>query len=172
MPAVVGAFLIFLLPVIAALTPFLPQVLSNPQNPPPGPLLIATAIIIVAFVFGVRLVLPLVPVGAAEGGGPLTLLKRSWRITSGNWWRLAAFLFAFFVASVLTARAIGFVVGGALMLTAGPLEPMALSSLVLAATLALVGAAFTCLFSIMLARIYAQLAGPAHDDVSVPSSGT
>ena len=169
LPAVVGAFLLFLLPFIAALTPFLPQVMANPQSPPPGPLLISTAIIILAFVLGVRLALLLVPVAAAEGGGPLVLLKRSWRITSGNWWRLAVFLFAFFVASMLTARAIGYIVGGAVILAAGRLEPMAVSSLVLAAVLAVVGAAFTTVFSVMLARIYVQLAAPA---AGVPSSGT
>lgn len=169
LPAVVGAFLIFLVPFIAGLTPFLPQVMANPQSPPPGPLLISTFIIILAFILGVRLALPLVPLAAAEAGGPLTLLKRGWRITSGNWWRLAVFLFAFFIASVLTVRAIGYVIGGAVILAAGRLEPMALSSLILAAVLALVGAAFTTVFSVMLARIYVQLAAPA---AGVPSSGT
>lgn len=169
LPAVVGAFLIFLVPFIAGLAPFLPQVMANPQSPPPGPMLIATAIIILAFVLGVRLALPLVPIAAAEAGGPVTLLKRGWRITSGNWWRLAVFLFAFFVASVLTVRAIGYIVGGAVILAAGRLEPMALSTLILAAVLALVGSAFTTVFSVMLARIYVQLAAPA---AGVPSSGT
>ena len=46
------------------------------------------------------------------------------------------------------------------------------SALILASVLALVGAAFTTVFSIMLARIYLQLAGPDHAGVSVPSSGT
>jgi hypothetical protein len=64
------------------------------------------------------------------------------------------------------------VLGGTLILLSGPLEPMSITALILAAVLALVGAAFTTVFSIMLARIYVQLSGPDHAGVSVPSSGT
>ena len=167
---VAGAFLIYLLPIVLMLAPFLPKVMAAPQNPPPDALLISTFILIAAFAIGVRLVLMLVPVGAAEPGGPLTLLKRSWQLTKGNWWRLTAFLAAFFIASILASRAIGFALGGVLLLAAGPIKPMTVSGLVLAAVLALVGAAFTTMFSIMLARIYVQLSGRV--SASVPSSGT
>jgi hypothetical protein len=133
-------------------------------------LLISTLVLIAAFVVGVRLVLLLVPVAAAEPGGAIALLKRSWQLTKGVWWRLTAFLAVFFIASILASRAIGYALGGVLLLVAGPIKPMALSALILAAALALVGAAFTALFSIMLARIYVQLSG--HASASVPSSGT
>ena len=167
-----AAFILFMLPVVLLLTPFLPAVMAAPENPPPGALLASSAIIIAAFIFGVRLALPLVPIAAAEQIGPIALLKRAWRITSGNWWRLAAFLIIFFTASLLAARAVGYVLGGTLILLSGPLEPMAITALILAAVLAVVGAAFTTVFSIMLARIYVQLSGPDHAGVSVPSSGT
>lgn len=167
---VAGAFLVFILPFVLLLTPFLPRVMASPQNPPPDALLISTLVLIAAFVIGVRLVLLLVPVAAAEPGGAIALLKRSWQLTKGVWWRLTAFLAVFFIASILASRAIGYALGGVLLLVAGPIKPMALSALILAAALALVGAAFTALFSIMLARIYVQLSG--HASASVPSSGT
>jgi hypothetical protein len=146
--------------------------MASPENPPPDALLASCAIVLAAFIFGVRLALLLVPIAAAEAIGPVAMLKRAWQLTSGNWWRLAAFLIIFFLASFLAARAVGYVLGGTLILLAGPLEPMAVSALILAAVLSLVGAAFTTVFSIMLAKIYIQLAGPVHADVSVPSSGT
>ena len=167
---VAGAFIIFILPAVLLLVPFLPKVMAAPQNPPPDALLISTLIIIAAFVIGVRLVLMLVPVAAAEAAGAIALLKRSWQLTKGNWWRLAAFLAAFFAASILASRAVGYALGGVLLLAAGPIKPMSLGALILAAVLALVGAAFTTMFSIMLARIYVQLSG--HAAASVPSSGT
>jgi hypothetical protein len=167
---VAGAFLLYLLPVVLLLVPFLPKVMAAPQNPPPDALLASTLILIAAFVIGVRLVLMLVPVAAAEPAGPIALLKRSWQLTQGNWWRLTAFLAAFFIASILASRAIGYALGGVLLLASGPIEPMSLSGLILAAVLALVGGALTTLFSIMLARIYVQLSGRA--SASVPSSGT
>ncbi|HET7710152.1 MAG TPA: hypothetical protein VFK50_11595 [Sphingomicrobium sp.] len=169
---VVGAFLLYVVPIALVLVPFLPRVMAAPESPPPDALLASTLILAVAFVVGVRLVLLLVPVAAAEAAGPIGLLKRSWQLTRGNWWRLTAFLTAFFLASILASRALGYAVGGVLLVAAGPIKAMSLSSLILAAVLALAGAAFTTVFSIMLARIYAQLAGPAHADVSVPSSGT
>lgn len=172
LPSAAAAFILFMLPLVVLLTPFLPAVMASPQSPPPGPLLASTGLVLLGFVLGVRLVLLLVPTAAAEKLGPLALLRRCWALSKGNWWRLAAFLITFFTAGILAARAIGYALGGSLILLAGPLEPMSVSALVLSAALALVGAAFTTVFSVMLARIYLQLAGPAHADVSVPTSGT
>lgn len=171
-PAAVGAFLLFALPVVLLLVPFLQPVLASPQNPPPGPMLAVTAVMILTFVLGVRLVLLLVPAAAAEAGGPVALLKRSWALSRGNWWRLAAFLLIFFIGSYAAARALGFVVGSGLILLTGPVEPQSVSALLLAAVLAIVGAVFATIFSVMLARIYVQAVSPAHADVSAPSSGT
>ena len=167
---VAGAFLLFIVPFVVLLAPFLPKVMAAPQNPPPDALLASFFILLAAFILGVRLVLMLVPAAAAEDGGPIALLKRSWKLTTGNWWRLTAFLAVFFFASILASRALGYALGGALLLASGPIKAMSLSSLLLSAPLALLGAAFTTLFSVMLARIYVQLSGRA--SASVPSSGT
>lgn len=160
-PAALAAFIIFLLPVILALAPFLPAIVQAPNNPPPGALLAATLVMLTAFILGVRLALLLVPVAAAERIGPIALLKRSWALSSGNWWRLAVFLVVYYAASYISARAIGFVVGGILIFLSGPLQPASLGALALAAALGAVGAIFTTIFSLMLAGIYAQLAAPS-----------
>jgi len=156
-PAAAAAFVLFLIPIGLLLSPFLPAILLSPDNPPSGPLMAATLIMLVAFILGVRLVLLLVPVASAEKIGVIALLKRSWILSSGNWWRLAIFLVIFLTGSIIAARAIGFVLGGALILFVGPLQPMTVSALILAVVLSFVGAAITTVFSMMLARIYAQL---------------
>jgi len=156
-PAAVLAFCIFFLPIVLLLSPFVPAVMASPENPPSGPLLASTAIAIAAFIIGVRLALLIIPIAAAERQGPLAMLKSSWQLSSGNWWRLTIFLLVFSIASYIAARAVGFAIGGALILLVGPLAPYSLSALIFALILSLVGAAFTSLFSVMLARIYVQL---------------
>jgi hypothetical protein len=47
---------------------------------------------------------------------------------------------------------------------------MSVGALVLGLAISAVGAAFAVLFSVMLARIYVQLAGSGEPEVSVPAS--
>ena len=64
------------------------------------------------------------------------------------------------------------VVGGTIAnLIGGEVSPYSLSALVLALFVGVAQAVLTVLVSVMLARIYAQLAGGTAE-VSVPSSGT
>lgn len=156
-PAAVVAFCIFFLPIILLLSPFVPAVMASPENPPMGPLLAATIIALIGFIVGVRLMLLVIPIAAAERAGPVALLKRSWLLSSGNWWRLTIFVLIFSIASYIAARAVGFAIGGALILLLGPLAPYSLSALIFALILSLVAAVFATLFSVMLARIYVQL---------------
>jgi hypothetical protein len=112
-----------------------------------------------------------VPVASAEDAGPLTILKRSWRLSSGRYGRLLALELLLLVAAIillLTAQ----VVGGLLAeLIGGDITPLSLSALVSAIVMASAQAAFTVLASVMLARVYVQVAGGGAE-VSVPSSGT
>lgn len=156
-PGAVAAFALFFLPVILLLAPFIPAVVASPENPPAGPLLASTIVMIAALILGVRLVLLVIPIASAERTGPIALLKRSWALSSGNWWRLTIFVLVFFIANYIAARAVGFVIGGSLILLLGPLAPLSLSALIFAIILSLISAAFATLFSVMLARIYAQL---------------
>lgn len=167
-----GALLMFVMPISLLVTPFLLQVLANPTAPPPGASLAVLAICIAALVLGVRLMLLVMPIAANERIGPIAILKRSWQLSRGNWWRLAVFVIVFFLASAIVTRAASFLVGIPAGLISGPIKPLTVGALLLSLAAALVEAAFAVLFSVMLARIYAQLGGANEAAASVPTSGT
>lgn len=134
--------------------------------------LIAALLFIAIFVFlFVRFVMA-APVASAETVGPIAILRRSWRLTAGQWWPLFGFLLVIFIGAGIVAVAIGSAAGTVIGFLIGKIEPMSASALVLALIDALVSAAITVLLAVMLARIYVQLARRADLQVSVPSSGT
>jgi hypothetical protein len=114
----------------------------------------------VVIFFAVRLILS-APVASAESTGPIAILRRSWALTSGHWWALFGFLALFVVGAIIVLIAVGSAVGVVVRLTLGAMEPMSAAALVFALVEALVSAAISGLFALMLARIYAQLAGDA-----------
>ena len=133
--------------------------------------LVAALLFMAIFVFlFVRLVMA-APVASAEAVGPFAVLRRSWRLTEGQWWPLFGFLLVFFVGAGIVAVAIGSAAGTTLAFLIGKIEPMSASALVLALIDAVVSAAITVLLAVMLARIYAQLTRRTDAQVSVPSSG-
>jgi hypothetical protein len=112
------------------------------------------------------------PVASAEGAGPLAIIRRSWALTAGHWWRLFGFLLVFFIGAVVVLVAVNAAAGAVAALALGPIEPMSASALLVALVGAVANAAITGLFAVMLARIYVQLAGTNDVQASVPSSGT
>lgn len=144
------------------------QGLSGGQ-PTPG---LAGAILlgmIVALAIAVRFQM-VVPAAAAESGGPVKLVRRSWELTKGHYWRLLAFLVLVLIVAVvllLTSLSIGGILG---RVAFGDIKPFTIGALMVALVSGLVQAALTAFVSVMLARIYVQLSGGAA--ASVPSSGT
>jgi mannose/fructose/N-acetylgalactosamine-specific phosphotransferase system component IIC len=69
---------------------------------------------------------------------------------------------------VLTA--IGAVVGSVAQLAFGELEPLTIGGFVLSLISQIAAAALSVIFSVMLARIYLQLAGEGQAEPSVPTS--
>lgn len=112
------------------------------------------------------------PVASEETAGPVEILRRSWDLTSGHWWRLFAFLIIFFIGAGIAIAAVNWVVSFVAVMLFGPIEPMSASALVVALVDACVNAAVTVLLAVMLARIYLQLAGRESGEVGVPISGT
>jgi hypothetical protein len=112
------------------------------------------------------------PVASEENGGPVQILRRSWDLTSGHWWRLFGFLMIFFIGAGIAIAAINWVISFVAVMLFGPIEPMSASALLVALVDACVNAAATVLLAVMLARIYLQLAGRESADVGVPISGT
>ena len=114
----------------------------------------------------------MIPVAAAEEGGPVRILGRSWKLSRGNYLRLLLFVIALLFSTLIVWMAGQFVFGTLVTLLIGAPAPFSLAALVLALLVAFIQAGFTIIFAVMLARIYVQLSGPGHAGVSVPSSGT
>ncbi len=116
-------------------------------------------ILLPVFVFvSVRLML-MTPVGAAEEGGPVAIVKRSWALTRGHFWRLLGFMIIFMIIFIVVSLAVMFVGGSVVMLIAGNPVESGLARVLIGLLGGLVNAALMLYFTAMLARIYVQLRG-------------
>ncbi len=165
----VGALFVISIPVVFILGA-LGVPLSAKPIPLSGPVLVAALFyVILVIYFGVRFLMSS-PVASAEEVGPIGIIKRSWQLTSGNWWPLFGFILVFLLGAIIVIIAINSAAGVVVRLLFGSIEPMSAAALILALVQALFGAAVTTLFAVMLARIYLQLSGGGAQ-ASVPSSG-
>lgn len=155
-PAFLGAMALWVLPLLLIFAPFAAQVQANPQSPPPAVLLVALLLTLALIFFGVRLIMT-TPVASAEPIGPIAILKRSWALTKGRWWRLFGFLVLFFIAAVIAVTAITAVIGVLVGLADGPPEQWSIGALVLALVSQLLSAAMTVLLVVLVTRLYVQL---------------
>lgn len=136
-----------------------------------GPLGVALGIFLLALgaVFIWVRVMPLSAVAAAEPIGPLAILKRSWSLTEGHFWRLLGFVLLMIVLLVVLGIAVTAIGGLLVVLIAGAPEPGNVSYVLLILLGAIVNSILSLVFTVMIARIYVQLsAAPA----SAPISGT
>ena len=124
----------------------------------PVTILVGLLYLAIAAFFGVRMILA-APIASAEDIGPIAILRRSWALTAGHWWALFGFVAMFLVGVLVVLFAVNSAVGTVVRLALGNVEPMSAAALVIALVQALVSAAISTLFSLMLARIYLQLAG-------------
>jgi len=132
--------------------------------------LLVLAVTLIVLAISVRFTL-VTPVASAEPIGPIKIIRRSWDLTAGNFWRLLGFIVLLLIATLALLFAAG-IVGGLLARMVSPqIEPFSLGALIVALVGGLAQGAFSILTAVMLARIYAQAAG-RDAQVSVPSSGT
>ncbi|MCM8557143.1 glycerophosphoryl diester phosphodiesterase membrane domain-containing protein [Sphingomicrobium sediminis] len=129
--------------------------------------LLFLAFMLAAIWIGVRMML-ITPVIAAEDVGPIDILKRTWVLTKGHFWRLFGFIILFAIASIVLMMVVGIIGGLAIALAFGEPEPMTLAALFTGLVGGLAGAVLTVVYSAIIARIYLQLAGmpadPARED--------
>lgn len=145
---------------------------DDPTQMTGNALLAATLIVILAVLIAPRFLM-LMPVATAEAGGPIHILKRSWALGSGHYFRLLGFMLIVLVAAVVIVMATEFVAGSVLRIAFGDLEPMSLGALLYGLVFGAFQAALAVVMSVMLARIYVQLAGGAAGAAAtVPHSGT
>ena len=178
-PATFGAFVLMIIgiavvmiPVLAAFTVALgvnPESLQQGQTTGPIGLVILLLVLLILAI-SIRFVL-VTPVGAAENSGPIAILKRSWQLSAGNYWRLLGFVVLLLIAALALIVAAS-VVGGLLArLVSSTVEPFSISALIIASASAAAQGVYSVLAAVMMTRIYAQLAG-RDAEASVPSSGT
>jgi hypothetical protein len=176
-PAYLLAGIVILVVLIAVAIPFMLVLVAmgiplEPDIKPTGVVAILLLIYMAIVLFaGIRMIMA-GPVASAETAGPIAILKRSWALTDGHFWRLLGFIAIFFIAAMVVLLAVGAAVGVVAGLAAGPIQPMSASALVVALVQALLNAAVTTVFAVMLARLYVQSTGGSEAQASVPKSGT
>lgn len=157
-PSVIGAALIFGIPAAAILIPIAMPVMANPTSPPAAASLLLMVASIALLCLWVRLML-MTASGVAETIGPVAIVKRSWALTRGNFWRLLAMAVLFGIVAWIAIIAVQSVTGSALIIALGQPEPWSVSALLIALIAAIAQAVASVLFAVLLARIYVQLAG-------------
>ena len=178
MPVYLGAALLIIMALLVVAVPFglalaamgIPLKADGTTQANPVTLIAALIFFALVCFVGVRMLMT-APVASGEAAGPVALIKRSWHLTAGHFWRLLGFLVLFFAAGLIVIFAVESVVGIVSRLLTGPtIEPMSLSALLVALFQSLLNAAVITVLAVMLARIYVQLAGRG-PEASVPSTG-
>lgn len=163
-----GAILLFILPffflVVLAI-----GVTAGPEDPAQlqariaageidGTLLTVVFVALLLFIFlAIRFTL-MAPVAISESDNPVAILKRSWALTRGHFWRLFGYIAILAIGAMLVMAAVSFVLGGVIIAVLGTPEPMNLSALFLGLLIGAANAGLVLVFATMSARIYAQLA--------------
>lgn len=135
---------------------------------------VAFALILLTLIgvfLGVRLMLASA-VASAENDGPVQILRRSWDLSAGNWWRLFVFLLLFAVGALCFIWAVEAVFGVLATLISPQHGPLTVGGLLVSVVTQIVSATISVIFFVMLARIYIQRSGGTDVQPSVPSSGT
>ena len=142
---------------------------SDPPPPEAVRAMLLVGLIAVAVAARFQLIMP---IAAAESGGPIKILKAAWKDSRGHYWRLLAFVLLSLLLAVIVVLFIGQVMGGILARSLfGTLEPFSLGALVAGLIGGAAQAAFAAVVSVMLARIYVQVARAGEVEASVPPSG-
>ena len=137
-PAMLGSIVLLLLLFAALLLPLLIILgaagavdLKDPARATGATAGVVLLMLIAVLALSVRFMLS-APIAAAESVGPLAILKRSWSLSSGHYWRLLALLILLLIVAVIllmTATVIGGIVGAVI---SPDLDPLTLGALVVA----------------------------------------
>jgi hypothetical protein len=163
MPIYLLAAILILVAMFIAAMPFavvltlvgVPLPASGVPASPPAVVAAMLYLALICFV-AVRMLMS-APVASAEPAWPLAIVRRSWELTAGNWWRLFAFFVLFLVAAIALVSGLGSATGVAVSLLVGPITPLSTGALVVALVQALFNTVVTTCLAVMLARIYVQL---------------
>lgn len=138
---------------------------------PSGALGIAVLLLLILAIFiGARFLL-IIPVAAAEPGGPIHIFKRSWALSSGHYAKLVGFIILLLIVVVILSLAVQFG-GGTLIQLFFDISPFSVGALLYGLLFGALQAAYAVGITVLLARMYLQLVGRNSIDVTVPKSGT
>ena len=104
----------------------------------------------------VRLML-ITPVAAGEDGGPVAIIRRSWNLTAGHFWKLLGFVVLIAILFLVVTLAITAVGGILIFAIAGTPQPGSVASFLMLLLSAVLNTVVTVYFTSLIARIYAQL---------------
>lgn len=178
LPILVGALIIVFLPIALVATFALGGVLvsagiTDPALVTPAAMARNLSFIWAVIIFsllliflGVRL-FPVAAIAASEKVGAIGLIKRSWLLTRGVFFRLLALVLLLGLIALVLDWAVTAVVGSVATLAAGDPKPLNTSALLVALASGIVGAIVSTVSAAMAGRVYAQLAGP---QVTVPDT--
>jgi|GraSoiStandDraft_46_1057282.scaffolds.fasta_scaffold96560_2 hypothetical protein len=164
----VAAVLAWGAPLILVIAFLYASMAENSEKPSPAAALALIAIALVGIYLAVRFIL-MSAVASAENIGPLRILRRSWELSAGNWWRLFGFLLLFAAGALVLVWAVGAVTGLLSQLAFGSIAKMTPGGLIVIIVSQLVSALLYLTYFVMLARLYLQRSAGAH--AGVPSSG-
>ena len=111
-------------------------------------------------------------VASAEGIGPLAILRRSWDLSRGNWWRLFVFILMFGIGALALLWAVDSVFGLLIRMIVEDAGPRSLGGLLISIVSQLLSGLLSVMLFVMLARIYVQRSETGAAEASVPRSGT
>lgn len=126
--------------------------------------LLVLIMMVIGVAFWVRIML-MTPVAAAENLGPIALIRRSWELTRGHFWKLLGFVVLMVMVGGVAIWAISAIIGILVFALGGPPQPGNSSFIVMTIVEALLSAIFSAFFVTMVARVYAQLTGSVPKDV-------
>lgn len=98
------------------------------------------------------------PVAAGEPLGPVAILRRAFSLSQGTTLRLLGFAMLFFVTAMIVGGAISAVVGTVVIAALGQPEAWSVSAILMALVGGLLQAIIITLWTVMLTRLYAQMA--------------
>lgn len=157
--ALFGAMLLFSIAFTIVLLPVAAFAMTHWRAEPGLVMLLGFLLLVLVFAVWTKMLL-LAPVAAAEAGGPLRIIRRSWSLTEGHFWKLLGFLLLMTLVLAVVTGALT-AVGVVIVVFLGQPTPGSLSSLLVLLLGGIVNAAFCMVLSVLTARIYVQLVGNA-----------
>jgi hypothetical protein len=163
-----GATLIFILGLCAVLfvlaivvAGFMGGVRPGTPDPAavagPAALLLALVLLPLILFLATRFLL-VTPVAAAEEGGPIAILRRSWALTRGRFWALLGFLLLLGILVGVVSLAATAVSGSLIALLSGSLRPGSVGGILMLLVATVLNTLFSVFMTTIVARLYAQLA--------------